>query len=79
MSENSRWPILAAPPDSFFQARKPHIALPPQAEKRSLADPSAFVHIPVSSLAIAGGADAARTARATSSARVIDLTSRKIA
>jgi hypothetical protein len=64
---------LAGPSDSFFQARKPHIVSPPQAEKRSLADPSSRVHIPVSSLAIAGGADAAKTARATSSARVIDL------
>jgi hypothetical protein len=47
--------------------------LPPQAEKRSLADPSSRIHIPVSSLAIAGGADAAKTARATSKARVIGL------
>ena len=60
MSKNSCWPILAGPFGSFFQARKPHIASPPQAEKRSLADPSSRIHIPVTSLAIAGGADAAK-------------------
>jgi hypothetical protein len=73
MSVNKRWPILAAPPASFFQARKPHKAPPPHAENRSLADPSSRIHIPVNSLAIAGGAEAARIAKATSKARAMGL------
>src|ERR1700729_1166541 len=73
MPENSCWPILAGAPGSFFQARKPHTGALPQAEKRSFADPSSRIHIPVTSPAIAAGADAATIVRATSKARVIYL------
>jgi len=71
MSKNTCSPILPGLFGSFNPVIEPQTASAPQAMKRTFVLPSSRAYSPLTSPAIAAGADAVRMARLTITARAI--------